>query len=116
MIDPQDLLRLAVYDKTDREIKVGDVLKVYHFTGARWRKRYFMYKQVVSEVTLGKDANARRYLLVSHLNMKPADGRDGGCYLALDGQSLADVEIVQGLDWHHDRARAHSTKDTSNVG
>ena len=95
----------AVYDKTGREIKVGDVLKVYHFTGARWRKRYFMYKQVVRETTLGTGQNSARYLLVSHLNMKPADERDGGYYLALDGKSLTDTEVVQGRDWHHDRPR-----------
>lgn len=40
---------IAAFDKTGRQIKVGDVLKVYHFQGARWRKHYFMYKQVIGE-------------------------------------------------------------------
>jgi len=98
----------AVYDKTGREIKVGDVLKVYHFTGARWRKRYFMYKQVTHETTLGK--NGSRYLVVSHLNFKPPEERNGGYYLALDGKVMTDTEIVQGLDWHHDRPRLATSR------
>jgi hypothetical protein len=91
------------YDKTGREIRVGDVLKVYHFTGARWRKRYFMFKQVIGECTLGPDASP--YLQVSHLAMKPFGERDGGYWLAQDGTHHPDIEIVQGLDWHHDRTR-----------
>ena len=97
--------RVAVYDKTGREIMVGDVLKVYHFTGARWRKRYYMYKQVHAQVTLGKLGN--QYLFVAHLNMKadPLHSKDGGYHIALDGSVLEGVEIVQGLDWYHDRPR-----------
>ncbi len=98
----------AVYDKTGREIKVGDMLKVYHFTGARWRKRYFMYKQVTHETTLGKDST--RYLRVSHLNLKAADEQDSGYHLALDGKVMTDTEIVQGLDWHHDRPRLATSR------
>jgi len=93
----------AAYDKTGRQIKVGDVLKVYHFQGARWRKRYFMYKQVIGEQVLGK--SGRPYLMVSHMNMKPFDDRDGGYHIEQSGQIEREVEIVQGLDWHHDRPR-----------
>lgn len=98
-----DEQRDATYDKTGRQILVGDVLKVYHFRGARWRKDYFMFKQVVGTRVLGKSGD--EYLLVSHLNMKPADGPDGGYHLAQDGTHHSDIEIVQGLDWHHDRPR-----------
>jgi len=94
---------LGAFDKTGRQIMVGDVLKVYHFRGARWRKDYFMFKQVVGTRVLGKSGD--EYLLVSHLNMKPADGPDGGYHLAQDGTHHSDIEIVQGLDWHHDRPR-----------
>lgn len=95
----------AAYDKTGRQIMVGDVLKVYHFQGARWRKHYFMYKQVLGERVFGKGANSGARLLVSHLNMKDWDDRDGGYTLARDGKILPHIEIVQGLDWHHDRPR-----------
>jgi len=95
-----------VYDKTGREIKVGDVLKVFHFTGARWRKRYFMYKQVMREATLGKGEGRADYFFVSHLNMVPEGQRDDGYYICRDGSALQEVEILQGLDWHHDRPRA----------
>lgn len=93
----------AAYDKTGRQILVGDVLKVYHFRGARWNKDYFMFKQVVAEKVLGK--SGRLYLVVSHLNLKRADEKDGGYYLAQDGEVHDNIEIVQGLDWHHDRPR-----------
>jgi hypothetical protein len=39
------------YDKTGREIMVGDVLKVYHFTAALRRKKHYMYKHVISDGT-----------------------------------------------------------------
>lgn len=91
------------YDKTGRQIMVGDVLKVYHFQGARWRKHYFMFKQVVGTRVYRKGGHA--YLRVSHLNMKDVDGSDGGYTLAQDGSIHLEIEIVQGLDWHHDRPR-----------
>ncbi|WP_267395525.1 MULTISPECIES: hypothetical protein [unclassified Sphingomonas] len=97
-----------VYDKTGREIMIGDVLKVYHFTGARWRKRYFMYKQAMREATLGEGEGKADYFFVSHLNMVTEGQRDDGYYLCRDGSVLADTEIVQGLDWHHDRPRARA--------
>lgn len=40
-------------DAKGREIEAGDVLKVFHFTGAR-RKRHFMYKQAVAYVVHDK--------------------------------------------------------------
>lgn len=94
---------LPPYDKTGRPIMVGDVLKVYHFQGARWNKNYFMFKQVVGTRVLGTSGHP--YLLVSHLNMKEPAGPDGGYYLRQDGSFHPDVEIVQGLDWYHDRPR-----------
>jgi len=98
--------KARAYDKTGREIMVGDVLKVYHFTGARWRKRYFMYKQVTGTKVLGKSRTL--YLIVSHLNMKQPEERDGGYYIAQDGRTHQDIEIVQGVDWHHDRPKVRA--------
>lgn len=98
----------AAYDKTGRQIMVGDVLKVYHFTGARWRKRYFMYKQVVGHRP-ARDSGCG-FLVISHLNMKTPDERDGGYWIAQDGKVLSDTEIVQGIDWHHDRPRLAASR------
>lgn len=93
---------LVVRDKTGREIKQGDVLKVYHFTGARG-KRHYMYKQVVEERWLGKGENA--YWFVSHL-----DQTDDGYHIIKDGSVLRDYEIVQSIDAaFDDRPRATTT-------
>jgi hypothetical protein len=74
---------------------VGDILKVFHFTGAR-RKRYFMYKQVIGEEMLGSGTTLS--LQVAHLNMKPFDDSDGGYWITKDGTKLDRYEIVQGID------------------
>lgn len=79
------------FDKNGIPFAVGDVVKVFHFIGPR-RKREYMYKQVVGERTWPKGFQC---WLFSHLNLKPADGPDGGFYLAKDGKQHADYEIVQ---------------------
>jgi predicted RNA-binding protein (virulence factor B family) len=53
------LIMLTVYDKKGREIKEGDVLRVFHYTSHR-RKRMYMYKFVII-----KDGE----LYALHLNM-----------------------------------------------
>jgi hypothetical protein len=80
----------AAYDKTGREIMQGDVLKVFHFVGAR-NKRHYMYKQVAGERLLGQRRAA--YWFVSHLDQS-ADGY----HLAKDGSIYRDSEIVQSVD------------------
>lgn len=80
----------AIYDKTGREIMQGDVLKVFHFVGAR-NKRHYMYKQVVGERLLGQRKAA--YWFVSHLEQS-----DDGYHLAKDGAHYPDYEIVQSVD------------------
>ena len=94
----------ATRDKHGREIQVGDLLKVYHFTGRR-RKRYFMYKQVVGTKWLGGYGNKpkRQYFSVSHLSL----GRDRNYYIGLDQGVLSDYEIIQGLDDIEERPKAH---------
>jgi len=91
-------------DKNMRPLRVGDVLKVYHFTGAR-RKKHYMYKQIVGTRWLGgaklRDGSTVpmvEYFDVSHLNM----GRDDGYTIGMDEGVLHDYEIVQGLDVYPD--------------
>lgn len=94
----------GLYDKTGREIMVGDVLKVFHYVAALRRKRCYMYKQVVRTKPLGK--SGQPYFVLSHLNMKDPEGRDGGYYEAIDGRVLTGVEIVQSCDgYFEDRPR-----------
>jgi hypothetical protein len=89
-------------DKHRREIKVGDVLKVYHFTGAR-RKRYYMYKQVIGERLLGGLGGKPKvpYFDVSHLNM---DHKENYTIHKHEGIK-PEYEILQGLDDIEDRPK-----------
>ena len=76
-------------DKNGRQIERGDVLKVFHFTGAR-KKRHYMYKQALGTKTLGQGTE---YMMFSHLEM------DDKYYVErCDGRTLADYEIVQSID------------------
>lgn len=79
----------ALYDKTGREIMAGDILKVFHFVGAR-RKRHYMYKQALKIEQLGK----ADFMKIGHLNLYD---RDDGYHELLDGRILRDYEIVQGF-------------------
>jgi len=69
-------------DKNGIVIEPYDVLKVFHFIGAR-RKRHFMYK-------LAKEKDG--YLRFYHLT------KDDSCYDPRS-QDMADVEIVQSENW-----------------
>lgn len=82
-------------DKHGREIKIGDVLKVYHFTGSR-RKKHYMYKQVVGERLLGGLGGKPKvpYFDVSHLDMN----HDENYTIHKHEGVLRDYEILQGLD------------------
>lgn len=79
------------FDANGIPFALGDVVKVFHFVGAR-RKRHYMYKQVVAERTW---ESGYRCWVFSHLNLKPPQGPDGGFYIARDGQHYPDYEIVQ---------------------
>jgi hypothetical protein len=82
-----------LFDKTGRPIELGDIVKVFHFVGAR-NKRHYMYKQAIGIDHLGPSAHS--YLKLSHLSM---DESRRGYYLErLDGRLLADYEIVQSVD------------------
>ena len=67
-------------DKHGREIKIGDILKVYHFTGAR-QEKYYMYKQVIGERLLGG-----------------LGGKPKVPYFDVSEGIKQDYEILQGLD------------------
>lgn len=71
-------------DKTGREILVGDLVKVFHFVGAR-RKKHYMYKYVA-------EAHSTK-LYLNHLH---PHSLDDGYYIQKDGKVLEDYEIVQG--------------------
>lgn len=76
-------------DKNGRQIERGDILKVFHFTGAR-NKRHYMYKQALGTKMLGSGS---AYMMFSHLDL------DDKYYVEpCDGRSLADYEIVQSID------------------
>jgi hypothetical protein len=78
-----------LYDKTGREIMLNDVIKVFHFTGAR-RKRYYMYQQPTEVIYLG--GNKAPYLKISHLN-----GKSEYYTKKINGGIMEHVEIVQGF-------------------
>lgn len=52
-------------DKHGVEIKPGDLVKVYHFTGAR-RKKHYMYKWILEPDIPG-------HIKGSHLSLNPRD-------------------------------------------
>ena len=76
-----------IRDKNGREIREGDVLKVFHFTGAR-RKRYYMYKLVAefNGVLCGVD--------IGQLATKP---RDEAHRYQLRAGDMGQTEIVEGF-------------------
>ena len=80
---------MEVYDKNLRPIKVGDILKVFHFIGAR-RKHHYMYKQVTQRINSIEYARFR----LSHLNLCD----DIGYNLAINDRVNDLYEIVQSLD------------------
>lgn len=82
-----------LFDAAGRQIMRGDVLKVFHFVGAR-KKRHYMYKQALDTVMLGKDP--RPFLKVSHLDL--SEGMDAYYVEPEDGRVLNDYEIVQSAD------------------
>ena len=87
---------MKLFDKHKREIKPGNVLKVFHFVGAR-RKRHYMYKQAVEYRPHPNSEHG--YLKISHLSNVGGVGPDtiGETYYleSADGRVLTDYEIVQ---------------------
>jgi hypothetical protein len=91
-----------IYDKKRRPVRVGDILKVFHFVGARRVKQY-MYKQVIGVRTFSSSTN---YFIISHLKLKP----DSEVYhIPIDGSVFDDYEIVQSEDSFSDNFRDRET-------
>lgn len=98
-------LKVETCDKNLIPIRVGDVLKVFHFTDAR-RKKHFMYKQVLRTQWLGGYGNVPKvlYFFVSHLNLKdPSVNDDGGYWLGMHEGRLSDYEVVQSVKRDHNK-------------
>lgn len=97
-----------IFDKTGREIMVGDILKVYHFTAAIRRQKFYMYKQVTEA---GKFRDGTDILKVSHLDLS-----NDGYNLICDGSHLSNHEIVQSVDCrYHDRPRTEAPIEMENL-
>lgn len=90
---------LCCYDKRGIPIERGDIVKVFHFTGAR-RKRHYMYKQClgVSRYPTGK----HDYVFFSHLNFAEIGDGDGPYHEYL-GEVLPEYEIVQSIKGDHEK-------------
>lgn len=92
------------YDKNGKQILVGDLLKVFHFIGAR-RKKHYMYQVVVMEDSdIPKDSVRFPVMAVSDYlpNSKPH------CrmyVIANEDRVYETAEIVQELDFETKRKR-----------
>ena len=100
------VVELAVHDKRGIPIERGDVVKVFHFVGAR-RKRHYMYKQCLGINTYPN--GEAEYMFFSHLNFADLIGERDGPYHEHLGSVLSHYEIVQSLKGDHEaRPRAAS--------
>lgn len=79
---------MRLLDKNGREIMRGDILKVWHFTGAR-RKRHYMYKQCLGATPRGR-------MEFSSLDF------GAHTYTEPLGVQLGDYEIVQSIACDHE--------------
>ncbi len=89
----------ACVDDRGVPVEEFDVLKVFHFIGAR-RKKHYMYKQVrVVEVKEGPRKGLHLY--GNHLcgPYDPSNPLHNAYYLSSDNGVLRGVEIVQSPNW-----------------
>lgn len=85
---------MTLYDKNKRPIKVGDVLKIFNFIGAR-NKKHYKYTYVYDKVTY--TAGHTLYHIL-HLVSNPDELLQSRYYMKdIDGLVLDDYEIVQGI-------------------
>lgn len=94
---------LVCYDKKGIPIERGDIVKVFHFIGAR-QKKNFMIKQCIG---VARYPNGKReYVFFSHLNFREIGDRNGPYHME-HGAILRDYEIIQSIKHDHDeRPRA----------
>jgi hypothetical protein len=107
-------VRVAIYDTTGREIRAGDVLRVFHFVGRR-KKRHYMVKQVtkIAPLQIGDEIT---WYYISHLNrLADEPWMIGKNYFVElnDGGVRPDWEIIDSINGGHcDRPRC-CTVETS---
>lgn len=92
---------LDLYDTKGIPIRRGDLVKVFHFIGAR-KKRHYMYKQCLGYYGIGPEGKSP-YLRFGHLNFAEDGGRNHSYLMRPDGSVLDDYEIVQSIKCDHDR-------------
>lgn len=90
-----------VLDKRGIPIERGDIVKVFHFVGAR-RKRHYMYKQCLGPQLL-HPSHTEPYMMFSHLNFIEDRRVRDGPYPERMGQKLDDYEIVQSITSDHEK-------------
>ncbi len=93
------------YDKRGIPIERGDIVKVFHFVGAR-RKRHYMYKQCLGLGRYPQSPEGWSGVFFSHLNFREIGDRRDGPYHQAPGEALTHYEIVQSIKGdHEDRPR-----------
>lgn len=85
-----------IYDKKGIPVRPGDLIKVYHFTGAR-KKKHYMYK-FVWEYTIAE--TGKKVLMGNHLEkgLKTDGISIHNSYYMTPTGVRSDMEIVQGYN------------------
>lgn len=82
------MTKTTLYDKNERPIFPGDLLRSFHYTGARRRRLYLYHVAVATES--GMDA-------VPACHLEPSKIKGGG-RCQMDAKMSANFEIIQGLN------------------
>lgn len=103
------------FDKKGIPIRAGDVLKVFHFVGAR-NKKHYMYK-MVWELSLIIDGKPNvKVLMADHLSLHTSiNGCSTLTSYKLPSGVLEDYEIVQGYNNEGDELDFNDRKRMENL-
>lgn len=104
----------SCYDKRGVPIERGDIVKVFHFVGAR-RKRHYMFKQCLGLSRYPSSPDGWQKVFFSHLNFCEIGDRNGP-YHEEPGQVLSGYEIVQSIKGDHDERGRLTAKATTEAG
>ena len=105
---------LHCYDKHGIPIERGDIVKVFHFIGAR-RKRHYMFKQCLGVGRYPSSPEGWQKVFFSHLNFCEIGDRNGP-YHQEPGALLAGYEIVQSIRLDHESRPKYSPSDALKEG